>query len=322
VADIEIAIMGAGAFGTAMAIAQAAGGQRVGLWARNPERAEALRHAGENRAHLPGHALPPGCHVTSQAGDLAAARAVLLCVPTQQLRPFLQAHGAALGGGVLVLCCKGVELGTGFLPSEVVQDCAPDAQVAVLTGPSFATDIAAGKPTALTLATRAPEADALQQLLSAPALRLYLSDDLAGAQLGGALKNVVAIACGVAMGAGLGESARAALMTRGFAEIVRMATHRGARPETLWGLSGFGDLVLTATSAKSRNYTFGLSVGAGAGAPEAGKTIEGIATARALAGAAGADDLPVTRMVDALVTGQITLREAVDALLARPLKRE
>jgi glycerol-3-phosphate dehydrogenase (NAD(P)+) len=322
VADIEIAIMGAGAFGTAMAIAQAAGGQRVGLWARSPEAAERLRNAGENAVHLPGHPLPGECHVTAQAGDLADARAVLLCVPTQQLRPFLRAHGAALGNGVLVLCCKGVELGTGLLPSEVVRDCLPDAAVAVLTGPSFASDIAAGKPTALTLATEATGADALQKLLSAPALRLYLTDDLAGAQLGGALKNVVAIACGVAMGAGLGESARAALMTRGFAEIVRMATRRGARAETLWGLSGFGDLVLTATSEKSRNYAFGLSLGAQGNTAAMGQTIEGIATARALAGTAGADDLPVTRMVDALVTGQITLQDAVEALLARPLKRE
>jgi len=321
VAGVDIGIMGAGAFGTAMAIAQATGGHRVGLWARKAEAAAQMATDGENRAHLPGHNLPRDALITAQAQDLAGARAVLLCVPTQSLRALLQAEGRALGDAVLVLCCKGVELGTGLLPAEVVQDVLPGARVAVLTGPSFAVDIAAAKPTALTLATTDQGADALQRLLSAPALRLYLSDDPLGAQLGGALKNVIAIACGVAMGAGLGESARAALMTRGFAEIARLAAARGARAETLWGLSGFGDLVLTATSAKSRNYRFGLALGAGEAGP-LGETVEGIATARALAGAAPGADLPVTMMVDALVTGRITLPEAIEALLARPLRRE
>jgi len=200
----------------------------------------------------------------------------------------------------------------------------PGAQSAVLTGPSFAADIAAGLPTALTLACADPAAGAaLQEALSTPALRLYRSSDPLGAELGGALKNVIAIACGAAIGAGLGDSARAALMTRGFAEMRRISARLGADAETLTGLSGFGDLTLTCTSAQSRNFRFGAALGQGA-APEAGQTVEGTHTARAMVQIADrlGEDTPVIAAVHALVTGKSTVAEAMDTLLARPLRAE
>ncbi len=316
----RIGVIGAGAFGTALAVAQAAPAREIVLWARDRAAAAAMAERRENAARLPGVALPAGVVPTAEF-DAALADVLLLAVPTQSLRGLLAAHADALRGRMLVACCKGVELGTGRLPSEVIAEVVPEARAAVLTGPSFAADIALGKPTALTLAMSGPGGEALQAALSTRSLRLYLSDDLIGAQLGGALKNVVAIAAGITMGAGLGESARAALMTRGFAEMTRFAEGRGAESETLHGLSGLGDLVLTCTSEKSRNYRHGLALGAGR-PPEEGKTVEGVATARALAAAASADMLPVTAMVAALLDGRVTLAEAVELLLSRPLKRE
>ncbi|WP_333829836.1 NAD(P)H-dependent glycerol-3-phosphate dehydrogenase [Pararhodobacter sp.] len=317
----RIGVIGAGAFGTALAIAQATAGRAVTLWARNPDQAAEMDRLRENRARLPGVPLPGALRVTSDFDEAAAAPVLLLALPTQTLRSVLGAHGAALSGRMLVACSKGVELGTGLLPAQIMAEMVPDARTAVLTGPSFAIDIAQGKPTALTLATTAPRAQALQNSLSTRNLRLYLSDDPLGAQLGGALKNVVAIAAGITMGAGLGESARAALMTRGFAEIARFAESRKAQAATLWGLSGFGDLVLTCTSEKSRNFRHGLAVGAGQ-APDTSQTVEGVMTAHAMAAGADQDALPVTCMVSALLNGQVALPDAIDLLLTRPLKRE
>ena len=316
----HVGVIGAGAFGTALAIAEAAE-RKVMLWARDPAQAAQMQARRENAARLPGAALPPGLTVSADLAQVAEAPVLLLAVPTQQLRPLLQAQGARLAGRALVACCKGVELGSGLLPSQIIESLVPDATPAVLTGPSFAADLAAGKPTALTLACAGPGGEALQEALSVRNLRLYLSDDLPGAQLGGALKNVIAIAAGIAMGAGLGESARAALMTRGFAEILRLAEQRGARPETLWGLSGFGDLVLTCTSEKSRNYRYGLALGRGE-KPDAALTVEGVATAHAMARGEGAGELPVIAMVSALLEGRVSMEEAVDLLLSRSLKRE
>lgn len=219
-------------------------------------------------------------------------------------------------------CCKGLSLETGAGPTAAL--AARDPHPAILTGPSFADDIARGLPTALTLACADPaRGAALQAALAAPTLRLYRSTDVVGAELGGALKNVIAIGCGAVMGAGLGASARAALMTRGFAEMVRFATAQGARAETLAGLSGLGDLTLTCTSDLSRNYRLGTALGAGA-AFDRSVTVEGAATARALARRAEAEaiDMPVTAAVLALLDGRADVREAMTELLARPAKEE
>jgi len=317
----RIGVIGAGAFGTALAIAQAMAGRQVTLWARNPEQAGDMARLRENPTRLAGVPLPDGVTVTSDFATAASAPVVLLALPTQTLRPVLAAQATALSGRMLVACSKGVELGTGLLATQIMAEMVPGAQTAVLTGPSFAVDIARGKPTALTLATTAPGAEALQDALSTRNLRLYLSDDPVGAQLGGALKNVVAIAAGITTGAGLGESARAALMTRGFAEITRFAESRSAQAATLWGLSGFGDLVLTCTSDKSRNYRHGRAIGAGQ-VPDASQTVEGVTTAHAMAASNDHDALPVTCMVSALLNGQVALPEAIERLLTRPLKRE
>ncbi len=316
----SVAVIGAGAFGTALAVALARSGQGVTLWARDMRDMAERR---ENSARLPGIAFPDRLRVT---GDMAEVRApvVLLATPMQALDGFLATHGAHLDGRALVTCCKGVDLASGLAPTEITARACPTAQVAVLSGPGFAIDIARGLPTALTLAGRG-DTRALQEALSTETLRLYRSGDVTGVELGGALKNVIAIAAGLAMGAGLGESARAALLTRGFAEMNRFAVARGARPETLAGLSGLGDLVLTATSEKSRNYAFGLALGAGGGkAPPEGTTVEGMATARAVAGLAAEAgiDMPITEMVVAVLEGKLTLEQARAALLARPLKEE
>lgn len=317
----RIGVIGAGAFGTALAVVYAAAGREVVLWARDPAAAARMATTRENAARLPGVTLPAGVTPTADFARAASSDIVLLAVPMQSLRGVIEAHAGLLRDRALVACCKGVELGTGLLPAAVIAAILPEAPVAVLTGPSFAEDIAAGKPTALTLAVSGARAEALQEALSTRSLRLYLTDDLTGAQLGGALKNAVAIAAGVAIGAGLGESARAALMTRGFAEMMRHAETRGARSETLHGLSGLGDLVLTCTSEKSRNYRLGLALGAGR-PPPAGATVEGVATARALAAAVPAGMIPLTAMVAALLDGRVTLAEAVELLLSRPLRRE
>lgn len=316
-----IAVIGAGAFGTALAISQASQGRPVILWGRDGARMAQIQQMRENAAALPGVTLPKGLSATGDLAQAARAPTVLLSIPTQALRGFLRNHGAALSGATLVACCKGVERGTGLLPTQIITDMLPGARTAVLTGPSFAADISRGKPTALTLATDLPEGAALQEALSTPTLRLYLSDDPVGAQLGGALKNVIALAAGMVIGADLGESARAALMTRGFAELVRLATAQGAHPETLWGLSGFGDLILTCSSEKSRNFSHGIAFAQGQADP-GGKTVEGVMTAHAVSEQGADMDLPVIHMVSALLKGDISVPHAMDTLLQRPLKSE
>jgi glycerol-3-phosphate dehydrogenase (NAD(P)+) len=250
----------------------------------------------------------------------ARAEVVLLAVPMQALDGFVGAHAGQFGGKWLVACCKGVDMATLQGPSAVIRARCADAGIAVLTGPSFAADIARGLPTALTLAGAD---EALQARLSTPSLRLYRSADVVGAELGGALKNVMAIAAGVVMGAGLGDSARAALMTRGFAEMQRFALAKGARAETLAGLSGLGDLILTCTSAQSRNFRFGQAMGQGAEFDPT-ITVEGAATAVAVAKIAQRDgiEMPITQMIAALMAQEITLRQAIQALMSRPLKEE
>ncbi|CAM8620780.1 GpsA Glycerol-3-phosphate dehydrogenase [Paracoccaceae bacterium] len=312
-----IAIAGAGAFGTALAVALGREGRAVTLWARDVgEMAERRRNA----RYLPGVDLPETVTVTADRDVFARAEVVLLAVPMQALGGFVEANAALFGGKWLVACCKGVDMATLQGPSAVIRARCADAQIAVLTGPSFAADIARGLPTALTLAGAD---EALQARLSTPSLRLYRSADVVGAELGGALKNVMAIAAGVVMGAGLGDSARAALMTRGFTEMQRFALAKGARAETLAGLSGLGDLILTCTSAQSRNFRFGQAMGQGA-AFDPTITVEGSATAVAVAKIAQRDgiEMPITQMIAALMAQEITLRQAIQALMSRPLKEE
>lgn len=320
---MKIAVLGAGAFGTAMAISLSRSAP-VPLWARDRTHAADMRRHRENRARLPGIPLPDDVSVTSDLDDFRSAETCLVTVPMQQLRGFLEDHRSALQGKTLVACCKGIELGTGLGPLDVMAELCPENPRAMLTGPSFAQDIAKGLPTALTMAcAEAERGIELQTCLSTATLRLYRTTDVIGAALGGALKNVIAIACGAAIGARLGESARAALMTRGNAEMLRFAVAKGARPETLSGLSGFGDLVLTCTSSLSRNYRFGLSIGAGE-AFDASVTVEGAATARAVADQAKAAsmDMPISTTVAALVENRLDIDQAMTDLLSRSLKEE
>ncbi|TNF20077.1 MAG: NAD(P)-dependent glycerol-3-phosphate dehydrogenase [Rhodobacteraceae bacterium] len=321
---MTLGIIGAGAFGTSLAISLASGGRQVRLWGRDAQAVQAMQAARENTPRLPGTAFPETLTATPDLAAACAPETLLLAVPMQQLEQVLQDNAARLSGKVLVACCKGFSVRTGEGPVTLIRRILPEADAAILTGPSFAADIARGLPTALTLACAdGDRSAALQADLTTPNLRLYRTTDVTGAELGGGLKNVVAIASGVAIGAGLGESARAALMTRGFAEMTRIARALGARPETLSGLSGFGDLALTCTSEQSRNFRYGQALGRGESF-DPGTTVEGAATARAMLGVAAKHhcDMPITAAVAAIVAGELDVRAAMDQLLARPLKEE
>lgn len=321
---MTIAVLGAGAFGTALAIALSREDQPVGLWARDRDHAQSMAAARVNTRRLPGVPIPENVTISAEIVDFSSATVLLLAIPMQQLAGFVQQHSALLAGKALVVCAKGIDLASGRGPLAILRDALPGCQPAILTGPSFATDIANRLPTALTLACGDDALGArLQDCLATPVLRLYRTTDTIGAELGGALKNVVAIAAGVVIGAGLGDSARAALLTRGFAEMSRLALALGARQETLAGLSGLGDLVLTCTSEQSRNFRFGRTVGAG-GQWATDTTVEGMATAKAAAALAArlGLEMPIATMVAALVDGTIRVDEAVTALMARPLKKE
>jgi len=317
---MRIGIAGAGAFGTALAVALCQRHDQITLWARDAGNMQQTR----TNPRLPGITLPPAIKITDDIGDIYAADTVILGLPAQTLRGFLIAHAAGLAGKALVACGKGIELGTLTGPTATISATVPDAIPAMLTGPSFAADIARGLPTALTLACE-DEAHgiALQKALSTPALRLYRTTDTIGAELGGALKNVIAIACGACIGQGMGESARAALMTRGFAEMQRLAAHLGARPDTLMGLSGLGDLALTCTSEQSRNYRYGLALGRSQPF-DTTTTVEGAATANAIRDLSRkiGVDMPISLAVAGLVDGDLSVTDALRSLLSRPLKEE
>ncbi len=319
----QISVLGAGAYGTALAVAFARQShQRIQLWARDAQLAEQMKTKRENQARLPGVSLPGTVDVTADLVKACQADALVVAIPTKALRSFLEEARAYIQAQTVVLCCKGIEAETGALPSGILTDVLPEAVPAILTGPSFAKDIGQGKPTALCLATQIAQAEPLQSCLSGSVLRLYLSRDLTGAQLGGALKNVIAIGAGITMGRGLGESARAALITRGFAEIVDLAVAKGAEAQTLYGLSGFGDLILTATSAHSRNYAFGLKFGSGQISPKHNITIEGINTAQALMSSEHLNTWPTLHTISRLIAGTLDLDSAVESLMARPLRQE
>lgn len=320
---MSVGVIGSGAFGTALAISLA-GIQPVTLWARDADHAADMQKTRQNAVRLPGANFPDQLTATADFDKASEPDLILLAVPLQQLRSVLGEHGPALADKTLVACCKGMELKTGKGPVQIIQEEVPTANAAILTGPSFARDIANGLPTALTLACGDPKTgEDLQKTLTTPNIRLYRTSDTIGAELGGALKNVVAIACGATIGAGLGDSARAALMTRGYAEMQRMAHALGADPSTLSGLSGFGDLALTCTSEQSRNYQLGLSLGRQIPFDPA-ITVEGAATARAVNGTARTIkiEMPITDMVVQLLDQKILIQDAMAQLLARPLKEE
>jgi len=319
---MTISVLGAGAFGTSLACALANDGHEVQLWSRSVEQAT---HSAKTRKSpsLPEISLPPKIKPISDLDDIEAD-ILLLAVPAQQTAAFLTENATRLPEAPLVLCAKGIDLQTFQLQTDIAASHAPNLSTAVLTGPGFATEIARGLPTALTLAcTDLALGETLQRHLSTDRLRLYLTQDVTGAQLGGALKNVIAIAAGIVIGAGLGESARAALMTRGFAEMRRLGVAMGSVDETFSGLSGLGDLALTCASPMSRNFAQGLALGSGAGLTN-GKTVEGVATAEAACTLAKRHnvEMPVAQVVAAVLSRKITVNEAVDALLSRPLKQE
>jgi len=316
-----LAVIGAGAWGTALAIQAArAGAGPVALVARDPARAAAIAASREN-PRLAGARLPDAVRVTT---DPEGAAILVLAVPTQQLRA---AAGALPAAELLICCAKGMEAGTGRLPLEILAETHHATQSVVLTGPNFAHEIAAGLPAAAVVAGPDPRArEAAIAALATPTFRLYGNEDALGAQLGGAAKNVIAIAAGAVMGAGLGENARAALITRGLAELARLAVSLGGRAETVTGLSGLGDLLLTCTGPASRNYSLGFALGQGRALAEvlAGRSAvtEGVATAPALLARAGTVDLPICRAVAAWLEGRITLAGAIAELLARRMRDE
>lgn len=332
----DITVIGAGAWGTALAIQAARAGARVRLWARDPARAAELGKQRES-LRLPGARLADSVTVTD---DLSRVTGIaLLAVPMQHLRGVLARLPP--GTGPLVVCAKGIETGTLLLPLEVVEAVHPGTPAAVLTGPNFAHEIAAGLPAAAVVAAADPALrDRVVAVLSTPTFRLYGNDDPVGAQVGGAAKNVIAIAAGTVIGAGLGENARAALITRGLAELARLAVALGGRAETMMGLSGLGDLLLTCTGPASRNYSLGLALGRGEKLADVlaarSAVTEGVATAPALVARAaacgspgqatglsgGGVDIPICTAVAALLEGRTTLRQVMADLLARPLRDE
>ena len=320
---MKIGIAGGGAFGTALAVALALDGNQVSLWARSAIAVEQMNKSRTNE-RLPDVILPTEISASSDPSFLFECDAILLAIPAQTLPDFLTSHAAQLDGKFLVACCKGIDLTRMTGPATTIRDLVPSSVPAVLTGPSFAADIARGLPTALTLACADDDHGAmLQTALSTTSLRLYRTTDTVGAELGGALKNVMAIASGIAIGANLGESARAALITRGFPEMQRLAIAFGGRQETLAGLSGFGDLVLTCTSTQSRNYRFGLALGQGKEF-DPSATVEGVASARAVRKLATEQglDMPISTVVADLADGKTDVFAALNALLSRPLKEE
>jgi len=325
----NLAVIGAGAWGTALGAVAALAGRKVTLWARESDVVDSINSKHENARFLPGVPLPPAIVATADMGAAATADALLISAPAQHLRDTLAALKPHLAARTpLVLCAKGIEHDTHKLMTEVLIECVPDCEPAILSGPSFAKDVARNLPTAVTIAARLDIARALQEAFGHLTFRPYASDDLTGVALGGAAKNVYAIACGIVSGMGLGESARAALLSRSFAELCRLGEAMGARSETLMGLSGLGDLVLTATSTSSRNYTFGLDVGKGVSREDLyrpGRPLaEGVATAPALVARAHTHkiELPIAQTTAEILAGKIALADAIPRLMSRPLKTE
>jgi glycerol-3-phosphate dehydrogenase (NAD(P)+) len=324
---MNLGIIGGGAWGTALAQVASAGERETLLWALEPDVVEAVNGRHENPVFLAGVPLNPAIRATSNLTELDGCDAWLIVTPAQHMRAVLEDTPRC--DKPLILCSKGIEEASGELLHRVARQVCPNAPVAVLSGPTFAHEVAKGLPTAVTLAAEdAALAKQLRDRIAQPTFRIYVSDDVAGAEIGGAVKNVLAIACGVVEGRGLGQNARAALVGRGFAEMTRFGVAFGARRETLAGLSGLGDLVLTCSSTSSRNYSLGLGIGEGRSAAELmanSKTVaEGAFTAPVLARLARDKgiDMPIVDAVDALITGRANVDQALDALLTRPPRAE
>jgi glycerol-3-phosphate dehydrogenase (NAD(P)+) len=325
-----VAILGAGAWGTALAQVTAAAKRAVTIWAREPEVVEGINTAQENPLFLQGVRLNPVIRATDDLEDAAEAELILAVPPAQHMRSVLRAlkphvkHGQAI-----VLCAKGVERGSLALMTDVLAEEVPGAMPAVLSGPGFAKDVARGLPTATTVAS--PDADLAQRVVATvglPTFRPYVADDLIGAEIGGAVKNVIAVACGLAEGRKLGDGARAALITRGFAELTRLGLAMGAKAETLSGLCGLGDLVLTCCSMTSRNTSLGAALGEGRTLEEVlaerRSVAEGVESAPAVVALAQKHgvEMPISSAVDDIVAGRVSIDEAIFALLSRPFKVE
>lgn len=320
----SVAVIGAGAWGTALATVAARAGRNVMLWARNAEHATRIASTRAN-PRLPGVRIAPEIAVTYELAAAAHADMILIATPAQHLRGVVNMLASHLPTPVPVIACaKGIEHGTHKFMTDVIAEAAPHAQPAILSGPSFADDVARGLPTAVTLAAKDEAlASALVLALGSPTFRPYHSSDIRGVEIGGAAKNVLAIAVGIAVGRKLGASAQAALTTRGFAELTRLGRALGARSETLTGLSGLGDLILTCSSLQSRNFALGLALGRGE-QPPAGKLAEGEFTAPVLIELAASQnvEMPVSEAVASILSGRSTIDAAISGLLTRPLKAE
>ena len=326
----NIGVIGAGAWGTACAQALVRAGRDVTIWALEPEVADGINTAQRNPVYLPDVELLPALRATTELGDLGGCEAMLAVAPAQFMRQTLASFAPHARDGLpVVLCSKGIEVGSRSFMSEVLEDTLPNAVPAVLAGPSFAIDVAQGLPAAVTLACADDDiVEGLGESIASASFRPYLSGDVLGAEIGGAVKNVLAIACGMVLGLGLGRSAHAAVIARGFAEMRRLGVALGCEPETLTGLCGLGDLVLTCSSEQSRNMSCGLALGQGVPLEEIlGSRVavtEGVATAPALqrmAKEAGVD-MPISDVVARIIAGDLPPRDAAKTLLSRELKRE
>ena len=325
----SVGIIGGGAWGTALAMSARRAGNEVLLWAYEPDTVEAINARHENPVFLPGIQLDPAIRATSEIIHAADQDIVLLVMPSAHFREIVAGMpGLFPLGAIACVCTKGIEAGTGSLMTEIAAEELPGEQIAALSGPSFAADVARDLPTAVTVAGQGEVPERLSAALSSRNFRIYQSDDLIGIEIGGAVKNVIAIACGIAMGRGLGDNARAALISRGLAEIVRLGTALGGRAETLMGLSGLGDLVLTATGEKSRNYGAGLELGRGrsfaAIMANRRSVVEGAVAAPAVLALARRHgiEMPICAAVDEVLAGRLTVDDAVASLMMRPAGSE
>lgn len=322
-------VIGAGAWGTALAAALTRANCDVTIWAHEAETVQAINHDHENKIFMPGVTLDHKIKATGALTDLAKCDTYILVTPAQHTREICKQLKKIISSGPIIIAAKGIELKSSALMSNVVATELPKNPIAILSGPSFAAEVAKGLPAALTLAVKDPPlGDKLLQSITSPPFRLYMSDDIVGAQIGGAVKNVLAIACGITVGKKMGDNARAAIITRGLTEIIRLGAAMGGRAETLMGLSGLGDLVLTCSSPQSRNMSLGIALGEGKLLADIlgsrASVAEGVTTAAATVALAEKYriEMPIVTAVDAVLNKNASIESMVAGLLARPLKVE